>query len=552
MAADSEARGVMVGRVGVTRWSRLTGLAVLGGLAVSACSQPEIAVDLLVKGGEVYSGDLEAPKIQDVGVVGDRIVFIGDADAAGVTAAKTIDATGKMVAPGFIDAHSHAPAEFISDDPKKRLTWRLLTQGVTTNIINVDGGVSGTGSHLLKPFIAKVEAAGVGTNFASFVGFLPIRQAVLGNDARAPSAEELATMKTMAAEAMCEGQLGLSSGLFYAPQSFATTEEVIEVAKEAGQRGGLYDTHQRDEGNTTIGIAASLTEAIRIGRESGATLHVGHFKVSSGARPNGESMKALVAMIEAARAAGQPITSDQYPWSASNTGLVAMAIPRWAQDGGREAMLKRFDNPADLARIEAASAEFFQGRGGAQNVMISRAAGQPELVGKRMSAVAESWGVTPAQAAVRILRQGDAAVILFSITEPDIEHLLKQPWNMISSDGSDGSHPRGYATYPRLYAEYVLKGVITPTEFVHKSSGLVADSMGLTGRGYIRPDHVADIVVIDLKTYRPMATFTEPQILSQGVTEVVVNGRLAMEDGQPTGVLAGRGILKPPPAGTCP
>jgi N-acyl-D-amino-acid deacylase len=528
----------------------LLGVAAAGVLAVAACGPgtPPMEVDLLISGGEVYTGGLEEAKVQDVGIRGDKIVFVGDAKASRVTAAKTIDATGKMVAPGFIDAHSHATGELESEDPKERLVMRQLMQGVTTNLLGVDGG----GPPEVKAFIDKANAAGIGQNFYSYVGFGAIRQRVLQQDARAPTAAELETMKALAAQAMCEGAIGLSSGLFYAPQSFAKTEEVIEVAKEAGKRGGVYDTHQRDEGNTSIGVANSLAEAIRIGRESGATLHVGHFKVSSGAKPNGESMKELVAMVEEARAAGQAVTSDQYPWSASNTGLVAMAIPRWAQDGGRPAMLKRFDNPADLARIEKESMDFFQGRGGAQNILITRSTEKPELTGKRISELAEAWGMTPAQASVRILRESSPSVAIFAITEPDIEHLLKQPWNMISSDGSPTGHPRGHATYPRLYTNYVLKGVITPVEFVHKASGLVADSVGLTGRGYIRPDHFADIVVIDLKTYQPMATFTEPTLLSTGVTEVVINGQVQIEGGQPTGVLSGRGLAKTPPAGTCP
>jgi N-acyl-D-amino-acid deacylase len=527
----------------------LLSVAAAGVLALAACGPgtPPMEVDLLISGGEVYSGGLEAAKVQDVGIRGDKIVFVGDAKASRVTAAKIIDATGKMVAPGFIDAHSHATGELESEDPKERLVMRQLMQGVTTNLLGVDGG----GAPEIKAFIDKANAAGIGQNFYSYVGFGAIRQRVLQQDARAPTPAELETMKSLAAQAMCEGAIGISSGLFYAPQSFARTEEVIEVAKEAGKRGGLYDTHQRDEGNTSIGVANSLAEAIRIGRESGATLHVGHFKVSSGAKPNGESMKELVAVVEAARAAGQAVTSDQYPWSASNTGLVAMAIPRWAQDGGRSAMLKRFDNPADLARIEKESMDFFQGRGGAQNILITRSEDQPELVGKRISELAEAWGMTPAQASVRILKESSPSVAIFAITEPDIEHLLKQPWNMISSDGSPTGHPRGHATYPRLYTNYVLKGVITPVEFVHKSSGLVADTMGLTGRGYIRPDHFADIVVIDLKTYQPMATFTEPTLLATGVTDVVVNGQVELEGGKPTGVLSGRGLAKTPPAGTC-
>ena len=531
------------------RGAAATGAMVLasavigGGLGPAQALEP---VDLLIRGGEVYTGDLSSPSIADVGVKGDRIVFVGDAAKAGVKAAEILDATGRMVAPGFIDAHTHATGEFASEDPKIRLVLRQLTQGVTTSIIGVDGA----GEPEISDYIAKANAAGVGNNFAAYVGFGAIRQRVLQNDARAPTPTELATMKSLARKGMCEGALGLSSGLFYPPQSFASTEEVIAVAKEAGARGGLYDTHQRDEGTTSIGVVASTKEQIRIGRESGATLHLAHFKVSSGAKPDGQSMAELVKIVEAARASGQAVTSDQYPWSASNTGLSALAIARWAQDGGREAMLKRFDNPADLAKIKAQALAFYRERGGAQNVLINGAPGQPELVGKRVSEIAKAWGVDEAEATIRILRKGSASVATFAITEPDIRTLMTQPWNMFSTDGSPTGHPRGHASYPRLYTKYVVEEkVITPVEFVHKSTGLVADTLGLEGRGYLKPGYYADIVVIDLKSYLPKADYVHPTLLSTGVEAAVVNGKLELESGQPTGVLAGRGLARKTPPG---
>lgn len=518
-------------------------------MLVSASSAREPRqVDVLITGGQVYSGALEPARGVDVGLSGDRIVFIGDARAAGISAARSIDAAGKMVVPGFIDAHVHATDEIASSDPKARLLLRQLTQGVTTNVIGVDGG----GDPDVAAFAKTATAAGAGGNFASYVGFGAIRQRVLGDDARAPDAGELEQMKALAAKGMCEGAYGLSSGLFYAPQSFASTEEVIAVATEAGRRGGLYDTHQRDEGNTSIGVVASTREQIRIARESGAPLHLGHFKVSSGARPDGSSMAELVAIVEEAQRGGVKVTADQYPWNASNTGLVAMAIPRWAQDGGREAMLRRFDERASLARILAESTTFFAERGGAQNILITRAPGQEALIGRRISELAAEWRITPAEAAVRILKEGSPSVAIFAITEPDIRLLMQQPWTMFSSDGSATGHPRGHASYPRLYANYVLDaGVLSTEAFVHKASGLVADTLGLEGRGYIREGGFADIVVIDPGTFRPRATFVEPTLLSTGVEHVIVNGRLVLEAGKPTGALPGRALLRTPPAGTC-
>lgn len=521
----------------------LASTALSGGAGRAQAIAPP--VDLLIRGGQVYPGDLSEPIVADVAIRGDKIVFVGDAGKAGLTATKIIDARGLMVAPGFIDAHTHAAGEIASGDRNVRRLLRQLTQGVTTSVIGVDGA----GEPEVADIMAKANAAGIGNNVAAYVGFGAIRERVLQNDARAPTAAELAVMKSLARKGMCQGALGLSTGLFYPPQSFATTEEVIAVATEAGQRGGLYDTHQRDEGTTSIGVVASTQEQIRIGRESGATLHLGHFKVSSGAKPDGQSMAELIKLVEAARAAGQKVTSDQYPWSASNTGLSALAIARWAQDGGRPAMLKRFDDPADLARIKAQALVFYTERGGAQNVLINGAPGQPELVGKRISEIAEAWGVDAAEATIRILRKGSASVATFAITEPDIRLLMTQPWNMFSTDGGPGGHPRGHASYPRLYTKYVVaEKVITPTQFVHKSTGLVADTLGLTGRGYLRPGYFADVVVIDPTTYQPKADYVNPTRLSTGVETAVVNGQIELDKGVPTGVLAGRGLLRPKPA----
>ncbi|TAJ72817.1 MAG: D-aminoacylase [Phenylobacterium sp.] len=547
VAADDD-QEVPVGRAGVRIVAATGAVLLASGVGGSGSAQGAGPVDLLIRGGQVYTGDLSAPSVADVGVKGDRIVFVGDAGKAGVTAAKTIEAKGRMVAPGFIDAHTHATGELASQDPKARLLLRQLTQGVTTSVIGVDGA----GDPEIADYMAKANAAGVGNNFAAYVGFGAIRERVLQNDARAPTPAELEVMKGLAKKGMCEGALGLSSGLFYPPQSFAKTEEVIAVAKEAGSRGGLYDTHQRDEGTTSIGVAASTEEQIRIGRESGATLHLGHFKVSSGAKPDGQSMAALIKVVEAARAAGQKVTSDQYPWSASNTGLSALAIARWAQDGGRAAMLKRFDDPSDLAKIKAQALVFYKERGGAQNVLINGSASQPELVGKRISEIAEAWGVDEAEATIRILRKGSASVATFAITEPDIRLLMKQPWNMFSTDGSPSGHPRGHASYPRLYTKYVVEEkVITPVEFVHKSTGLVADTLGIEGRGYLKPGYFADIVVIDLANYQPKADYVRPTLLSTGVEVAVVNGKVELEGGVPSGILAGRGLPRKTPAG-CP
>ena len=517
-------------------------IATLGGAADAEAGR---RVDLLITRGQVYTGDLSAPMVEDIGIDGDRIVFVGDAAKSGLSAGKTLLVRGMIVAPGFIDAHSHTIDELTSKDASERLVARQVMQGVSTSIIGVDG----EGTPDVADQARSIETAGVGQNFATYVGFGAIRERVLGEAARAPSAAELQTMKTLAAKGMCEGALGLSSGLFYAPQSFASTEEVIAVAKEAGLRGGLYDTHQRDEGNSSIGVVASLKEAIRIGQESGAPLHVAHIKVSGGSKPNGQSMAELVAMIDQARSQGQPVTADQYPWSAANTGLADALMPRWAQEGGRGAMLKRFDDPAAVARIVSESKVTPQM---AQAVMIDVAPNEPEIVGQRLSEIAARGGVSPMEAAIRILKRDDASIAAFVMTEPDIKEAMVQPWVMSSSDGRSGGHPRAYASFPRLWTNYVVEQhVLSPVQFVHRSTGLTADTMGLERRGYLKPGYFADVVVFNPRTYQPKATYVRPRVLSTGVVDMVVNGKVELEDGMPTGILAGRALLKPKPAHGC-
>jgi len=528
-----------------TRIATLLATVATTGLFVAqaqAQTEPGRDIDLLITRGTVYDGSLNPPKIEDVGIVGDRIVFIGDAPKSGIRAKKTLDAKGLMVTPGLIDAHTHIDDEIALPDASSRLIARQVTQGVTTSIIGVDGD----GTPDVTANFEKIDALGIGQNVAAYVGFGAIRENVLGDDARAPTPAELETMKSLAAKGMCEGAIGLSSGLFYAPQSFASTDEVLAVAKEAGKRGGLYDTHQRDEGNSSIGVIPSLKEALRIGEESGAPLHLAHIKVSGGPHP----MRDLVKLIEAARAKGQNVTADQYPWTAANTGLDAVVMPRWAQDGGREAMLKRFNNPADVAKIRADTGLT---PALAPLIMISGAPNQPEIVGKRLSDLSAQWGVAPIDAAIRILTKDDAGVVVFVMNEKDIVAAMRQPWVMSSSDGADGGHPRGYASYTRLWENYVVaQKILTPVQFVHRSTGLEADTFGLKDRGYIRDGYFADIAVIDPKAYHARATYVAPQLLSTGVIDVIVNGAAELENGKPTGTLSGRALRKTPPAGTCP
>lgn len=505
--------------------------------ALGAAPAPE-KVDLLIRGGTIYTGS-DAPFVGDVAIKGDRIVSVSR--HAEVAAARTIDARGMIVAPGFIDAHTHMGDDLASDDPQKRLVPAFLMQGVTTAFIGNDGG----GSPDMAKVFGSAAAKPVGINYAAYVGFGAVREQVIGEDDRAPTADEMAKMKALVADAMCHGALGLSTGLFYAPQSFAKTEEVIGLAREAGRRGGTYDSHIRDESSYTVGLAAAIDEAIRIGREGGLPAHIAHIK-ALGVDVQGQA-PAIIAKIEAARARGEKVTADQYPWSASGTSLVASLVPLWAQDGGRPALLKRFDDPSLAQKMRAGIVENMRKRGGADKLLIV----EGRYKDKTLAAVATALKLDPVEAAIAVIRIADPGVVSFNQSEADIAAFMKMPWVMTSSDAS-GGHPRIYGSFARKYAKYVVADkVIGLRDFIERSSALTADTFGLTGRGHLRTGAFADVVVFDPRTYAAQATYEQPTRLASGVRTVVVNGTLAIDNGALTGKAAGRALPHTPMPGSC-
>ncbi|MBL9066878.1 MAG: amidohydrolase family protein [Sphingopyxis sp.] len=517
-----------------------------------ATARTDKAVDVIIRGGTIYDGSPDNPVVGDVAIRGDRIVAVGR--IGNIAARRVIDAKGMIVAPGFIDPHTHADSFLRSSDPAVRVNAAWLHQGVTTVMIGVDGN----GTPDVAADSGKLAASGIGTNIVPFVGFGPVRQRVLGQDARAPSATELDAMKALVAKGMCEGAVGLSAGLFYAPQSFATTDEVVAVAREAAIRGGLYDTHQRDESSYSIGLIGSVEEAIAIGRRAGMPVHFAHLK-ALGVDVHGQA-GAVIAAIDAARRTGMEVTADQYPWLASGSNLDASLLPRWAVDGGGAALLKRLDDPATLARIRDEMQENLRRRGG-PGALLLIAEGFP-WTGKTLAAVASEWKMDSRDAALRIIRQsieakiggqkgGGTAVASFNMAQADVDLLMQQPWMVTSSDGSDG-HPRMFATFPEKYARYVReRRVIDVATFIRQSTGRTADIYKLDRRGYLRPGFFADIVVLDPAGYAPRADYVRPRELSVGVQSLFVNGALALDEGRTTGVAAGRALLRPRPPG-CP
>lgn len=518
-----------------------------------AMARADEAVDVIIRGGTIYDGGESEPFVGDVAIRGDRIIAVGGVGR--YSARRIIDAKGMIVAPGFIDPHTHADSFLRSPDKAVRVNAAWLHQGVSTVMIGVDGN----GTPDVAADSGKLAASGIGTNIVPFVGFGPVRQRVLGQDARAPTATELGAMKALVAKGMCEGAAGLSTGLFYAPQSFASTDEVVAVAREAAIRGGLYDTHQRDESSYSIGLLGSLEEAIAIGKQAGMPVHFAHLK-ALGVDVHGQA-GAVIAAIDAARRAGIEVTADQYPWLASGSNLDASLLPRWAVDGGGAALLKRLDDPATLARIRGEMQDNMRRRGGAGALLLI-AEGFP-WTGKTLAEVADEWKLDSRDAALRIIRQsieaksrgqtgGGTAVASFNMAQADVDLLMQQPWMVTSSDGSDG-HPRMFASFPEKYARYVReRKVIDLATFIRQSTGRTADIYKLDRRGYLRAGHFADVVVFDPAAYAPRADYIRPRELSVGVRQLFVNGALAVDGSRTTGITTGRALLRPPPPGCAP
>lgn len=515
---------------------RIAALTITGAMALCLGAKPVDEVDLLIRSGTIYPGGA-SPFTGDIAVKGDRIVGIGK--RLRPSAKRTVDATGMIVSPGFIDPHTHAEERLTSKDAKERLVLPFLMQGVTTAFIGNDGG----GGLDVRTTLASASNKPVGINYATYVGFGPVRRAVIGDARRAPDAGEIDRMKALVDTAMCDGAMGLSTGLFYAPQSFSETAEVAAVASAAGTRGGFYDSHIRDESSYNIGLKAAIAEAIEVGRLAKMPVHISHIK-ALGVDVQGQA-PTIIKLVEDARRKGQKVTADQYPWSASGTSLVASLMPLWAQDGGRPAMLKRIDNRDDAARIRTDMAENLRRRGGAASLLIT----EGKLKGKTLTDIAA--GADPIDAAIKVIRTGDPSVASFNQSESDIEAFMTRPWVMTGSDASTG-HPRVYGSFARKYAYYtVARKVLTLRQYIDRSSTLAADTFGLTDRGRLKKGAFADIVIFDPKTYAEAATYEQPELLARGVKMVIVNGTVAVDEGQPTGMAVGRALPRTP-KGQCP
>lgn len=541
-------------------------LAACGGARPAASPAPaEAPYDLLIRNGMIVDGTGSPWVRGDVALRGDRIAAVGVLRTA--QARDTLDATGLVVSPGWIDMLGHSEYPLLRDGR----AISKITQGITSEITGEVTSVVPVNANTLRElgrdlvpwtdldgYFRALTAARPAINLGTFVTVGSVRRYVLGDADRAPTPVELDTMRALVAAAMEQGAMGLSSGLIYAPASYATTEEVIELARVAGAYGGGYASHIRSEGDRLV---EAVNEAIRIGEEGGTWVQIHHLKASG--RPNWGKMPQAVAAIDAARARGVDVTADQYPYPASGTGLDAI-IPNWAHAGGTDSLLARLADPAARARLRAELTaggtdwNIGSSAGGPSGVMIAGVTVDSlrPYQGMRLNEVAAARGQEVVDALFDVLladRAGTSA-IYFSMSEEDIEYAMRQPWVMVGIDAgaraADSTitgkpHPRAYGSFPRILCRYVReRGVITLPDAIRRFTSLPAARVGLDDRGVIKAGMYADFTIFDPDTVCDRATFEEPVQVSAGIVHVIVNGVPVLRDGTPTDARPGRPLRR--------
>ncbi|MDH3611913.1 MAG: D-aminoacylase [Gammaproteobacteria bacterium] len=534
------------------RWSSYLALA---GLLVACTEQPDAVqqtLDVVIGGGTVYSGVDEDPVIADVGIVGDRIVAVGN--LRDHPADLRLDVTGLAVSPGFIDIHSHAlrPNESRSGIYLWPDAENLIRQGVTSVI----GGPDGWSPLPIEDDFTKLEANPAAVNFGTFVGHGTIRELVMGFEDRPASDEELQQMRDEVEKAMRSGAFGLSSGLLYAPGRFAPAEEVIELAKVVAPYGGIYISHMRNE---ALRVLESIEETIRIGEEAGIPAQITHHKVM-GAPMWGSSTKTL-AHVDAAIARGVDVSSDQYPYPASSTGLPAV-FPRWSLAGGSDALKARLDDPEQRAKVkEGIVYAMINERGGndPSKVALANCSWDPSLNGLSLADVLRQREIevnidNAAELIMDLQYAGGCICVYHAMSIDDVERIMQHPKTMIASDGgimAPGNlrpHPRYYGTNAKVLGHYVReRGILSLSTAIHKMTRMPADRINLADRGRIEVGAMADIAVFDPAAIIDKATFEDPHQYAEGVHHVLVNGQAVLLNKEMTGTRPGR-VLRSPAA----
>jgi N-acyl-D-amino-acid deacylase len=510
---------------------------------VLEAQQPEF--DVIISGGSVIDGTGAARYRADVALKGDRIALISRTPIAANRASRTIAASNRIVAPGFIDMHAHI-------DPLLQLLGAetAVRQGVTFAL----GGPDGSSELPLKPYMDTLTARGIGINVGYLIGHNTVKRSVMGTVSRAPTAAEMQRMKTLIAQGMRDGAFGISTGLRYLPGNFSKIDEVIALSRVAADSGGIYTSHLREEG---LGLIEGVAEAITIARDARIPVVLTHHK-AVGAKMWGRSTQTL-AMVDSARRAGLDVMVDVYPYTATSTSLNVL-IPTWAFDGGDTSFVRRTKDPVLRDSIRRGVIELLltdRGGGDIARVQFSNNRWQPSLNGRTLADWARERGLAPtvengADLVIEGVLKGGASMIYHVLDEADVQRIMQHPQAMIGSDGrlarygdNSSPHPRAYGTFPRVLGRYTRELKIFPLETaIFKMTGMSAARLGLRERGTLKAGNFADVVVFDPETIADRSTFEQPHQYSVGIDYVFVNGVAAVDAGRFTDSRAGRVLTR--------
>ncbi len=505
-------------------------------------------LDLLIKNGHIIDGSGNPWYAADIGIQGGRIVAIGRLDTT--QSRRVLDAQGMIVAPGFIDVHTHSEGGIRRIPTADNFVFDGVTSIVTGNC--------GSSETAIDSFFTELRHDGISINLATLVGHNSVRRAVMGNVQRDPSAEEQSAMEALVENAMQQGAMGLSTGLIYTPGTYAKTPEVVGLAKAVAKFNGIYASHIRNEGNDEqANVFAAIAEAIDVGRAAGVPVEISHFKVSS-KKLWGRS-KQTIALIEKARYEGIDVTVDQYPYTASSTGL-SVLLPSWALADGDSAVKLRLHDPKVRRKIRDQMRHTIVDRNGRYRLdyaYVSRCRWDSTLNGKNISQINRQWRrkgtlSNEIQTVLDMVEKGGAGMVYHTMSEEDVQRIMKYPYSMVGSDagviqfGSGMPHPRGYGSNARVLAAYVRqKKVLRIEEAIRKMTSFPAQRFKFIDRGLIRPGMWADIVVFDDKSIVDKATFQKPHAYSEGFAYVLVNGETVIDHGIHTGARPGKILLGP-------
>jgi N-acyl-D-amino-acid deacylase len=522
--------------------------------------------DLIIRNGTVVDGTGSAKFKADVAIKGDTVVSVGEITGE---AAREIDATGKIVTPGFIDLHTHSDNSFLIDP----LADSKLTQGVTFELMgncgmsycapllseqNVNGFKERTDKYdpnyqpiwsTMDGYLSALEESGSTINIAAQIGHGTVRGAVMGMEARMPTPDELNQMIGIFADSLDAGALGMSTGLWYGPGSYSLADEIIAVTQPAADRGKLYSSHIRSEADDLSGLFPAHAEAIEVGRRTGARIQISHVK-AVGPKFWGRGYE-LIEGMERARSEGIDVAGDQYPYEWSSTGFSGAMFARWALEGGREKTLERLGDSDIRAQVRSDVTYYINRNHSAEGCVIASFPPDQSLEGRSLQDIADEWGCEPEEAALRLYEQSEGSYVLHSMELQDIDSIAKWPLMSIASDGSSlrdegplssgKPHPRSYATNSVIIEQFVQqRGLFTIEEAIHKMTALPASRLNLSRRGRIAPGQIADVLIFDPANVKQHNDFVNPHVYSSGMDYVFVNGKPALENGKPNGTLPGR------------